>query len=452
MQVDPSSNRHEQRSVTFVATRVPIGAIALAVLVASLLAEFGSDSMMPWLMGAAASALGAAAVLLRVPRSVPTEGNALVHAATPPMLRPMDAEVILKARAVELRSEERTKLLDALTDAVLLVDAHGETRFANEAAVERFGEENSVLGTRRAFDQLPAHVRRGVLGLAECDDAARRRFEFDWQGDRHAPVVVHATRAESHREALVAILMRDVRVEREADRMKTEFVSKASHELRTPLSSLRAYAEMRVDREYADDAEHDRFLRVILSEADRLSRLVDHMLDISRIESGIARADLVTTDLAALCRACVDEQQGEAKRRDISLALARTTGGATVPADGGLLKQVILNLVSNALKYTPEGGRVEVEVDFDALAREVVISVRDNGLGIPADALPQLFGKFYRVAGHEKVAKGTGLGLNLCRNIVEGMHGGKIGVDSEVGRGSRFWFAIPTEATLRKAA
>jgi signal transduction histidine kinase len=117
-----------------------------------------------------------------------------------------------------------------------------------------------------------------------------------------------------------------------------------------------------------------------------------------------------------------------------------------------LLKQVILNLISNALKYTPEGGRVDVEVDFDALAREVVVSVRDNGLGIPADALPQLFGKFYRVSGHEKVAKGTGLGLNLCRNIVEGMHGGKIGVDSEVGRGSRFWFAIPAEVMLRKAA
>jgi two-component system phosphate regulon sensor histidine kinase PhoR len=234
--------------------------------------------------------------------------------------------------------------------------------------------------------------------------------------------------------------------------MKTEFVSKASHELRTPLSSLRAYAELVVDREYSNEDEHDRFLRVILSEADRLSRLVDHMLDISRIESGIARADLTDTDVAALCRVCVDEQQGEAKRRGISLALTRATPGTRVPADGGLLKQVVLNLVSNALKYTPDGGRVEVEVDFDALAREVVVSVRDNGLGIPADALPQLFGKFYRVAGHEKVAKGTGLGLNLCRNIVEEMHGGKIGVDSEVGRGSRFWFAIPAEATLRKAA
>jgi len=452
VQGDSSTMRRGKRATAPTATRAPYVTIALAIVAAALLAHFGDASMAPWLMGAAAAALGAAVVLLQTTRFGTSDENSYATAPAALTVRPSDAEVILKARAVELRAEERTKLLDALTDAVILVDAHGETRFANEAAVERFGEENAVLGTRRAFDQFPAHVRRGVLGLAECDDAARRRFEFDWQGDRHAPVVVHATRADSHRQGFVAILIRDVRVEREADRMKTEFVSKASHELRTPLSSLRAYAELVVDREYSNEDEHDRFLRVILSEADRLSRLVDHMLDISRIESGIARADLTDTDVAALCRVCVDEQQGEAKRRGISLALTRATPGTRVPADGGLLKQVVLNLVSNALKYTPDGGRVEVEVDFDALAREVVVSVRDNGLGIPADALPQLFGKFYRVAGHEKVAKGTGLGLNLCRNIVEEMHRGKIGVDSEVGRGSRFWFAIPAEATLRKAA
>lgn len=363
-----------------------------------------------------------------------------------------DAALVLRTRAIELRAEERSRLLDALSDAVLLVDTHGETRFVNEAAIARFGADAAVAGTRRAFDQLPTHVRNALLGLASCSELERRRFEFDWSGDRMSPVVLQAARTGSGRDALVAVVIRDVRSEREADRMKTEFVSKASHELRTPLSSLRAYAEMIVDGEYRDEAERDHFMRIIVDESERLAGLVDRMLDISRIESGIARAELAPTDIAAICSACVDEQQGHAMRRGIALSLARATAGATVPADAGLLKQVVLNLISNAIKYTPEGGHVEVEVDFDALAREVVVSVRDNGLGIPPEALPRLFGKFYRVDGHEKVAKGTGLGLNLCRNIVEGMHSGKIGVDSEVGHGSRFWFAIPAEPAARKAA
>jgi signal transduction histidine kinase len=117
-----------------------------------------------------------------------------------------------------------------------------------------------------------------------------------------------------------------------------------------------------------------------------------------------------------------------------------------------MLKRVVLNLLSNALKYTPSGGSVRVEVDVDSLARSVVFSVRDTGLGIPAHAIPRLFGKFYRVEQHERVAKGTGLGLNLCRNIVETVHGGQIGVESELGAGSRFWFAIPIEQAGRKAA
>jgi signal transduction histidine kinase len=424
-----------------------------AVAVASGAVVAFDGVLAPWIAGAGAAALGALAVLAAGPaRAEPLASRDALHPAPAATMSVPDAALVLRTRAIELRAEERSRLLDALTDAVLLIDLHGETRFVNEAAVGRFGADATVAGTRRAFDQLPTHVRNALLGLAECSETERRRFEFDWAGDRAEPVVVQASRTGTGRDALVAIVVRDVRSEREADRMKTEFVSKASHELRTPLSSLRAYAEMIVDREYADDAQHDHFMRIILDEADRLARLVDRMLDISRIESGIARADLAPTDLAALCRACVEEQQGEAMRRGTTLTLARTTAGATVPADSALLKQVVLNLVSNALKYTPGGGRIEVEVDFDALAREVVVSVRDNGLGIPPEALSRLFGKFYRVDGHEKVAKGTGLGLNLCRNIVEGMHGGKIGVDSEVGRGSRFWFAIPAEPAARKAA
>jgi len=209
---------------------------------------------------------------------------------------------------------------------------------------------------------------------------------------------------------------------------------------------------MLADGEVADEAQRTEFARVMLDETARLGALVDRMLDISRIESGMARASLEAVDLAALVDECVQSQQVDAQRRGIALSLGRRSAGAVAWADRNLMKQVVLNLLSNALKYTPQGGTVTAEVDLDNLARSVVVSVRDTGLGIPPHAVPRLFGKFYRVENHEKFATGTGLGLNLCRNIVEAMHGGQIGVDSKVGVGSRFWFAIPLEQAGRKAA
>ena len=112
----------------------------------------------------------------------------------------------------------------------------------------------------------------------------------------------------------------------------------------------------------------------------------------------------------------------------------------------------MLNLASNAVKYTPEGGRVTITVDTDSLEKSVLVGVSDTGLGIPADAREHVFEKFYRVPSYERMAKGTGLGLNLCRNIVESVHRGSIGVDSTMGTGSRFWFSIPMGFAGARAA
>ena len=354
-------------------------------------------------------------------------------------------------RAIEVRSTERTALLDSVGDAIVLVDSHGETRFANHAAGVMLGEAATQAGTRHAIEALPSGVFRAVQAVINSGGSERRRIETELTNKDATPVVI-LVNLVGHTDRLASVIVRDVHSEREADRMKSEFVAKASHELRTPLASLRAYAELLADGEVEDENQRCEFAGIILSETGRLGALVDRMLDIGRIESGMARATYEQVDFSDLASKCVDEQQGEANRRMISLKLARSDHGAFASADRPLMKQVILNLLSNAIKYTPDGGEVSVEVDTDNLARTVVVSVRDNGLGIPEHALPRLFGKFYRVENHEKFAKGTGLGLNLCRNIVEAMHCGQIGVDSKVGVGSRFWFAIPMDQAARKAA
>jgi two-component system sensor histidine kinase VicK len=412
------------------------------------LAAIALEGMPAWtIAGGAAATVVAVAFALGVRVRGSSTAAPSVDAAPVP-----DHAGDLLRRAIEVRCAERTAILEHLTDAVLLVDGHGETRFANAPAREMLGADAATPGTRAAVEALPPQVLRAVQGVSSSPLGERRRIECELRNQDQTPVMVTVTAVKPEPGALAAIVVRNVRAEREADRMKSEFVAKASHELRTPLSSLRAYAELLADGEVTDEAERVRFANVILAETGRLGALVDRMLDISRIESGMARANFESVDLSALAEECVDAQRVDAERRRIALSMGRRSAGAHAVADRTLLKQVMLNLLSNAIKYTPEGGSVSVEVDLDNLARSVVVSVRDTGLGIPPHAVPRLFGKFYRVENHEKVAKGTGLGLNLCRNIVEATHGGQIGVDSQVGVGSRFWFAIPLEQAGRKAA
>ena len=433
-----------------VQTSAPSGAWPVLVLLAIPgAAALGAllEGTPTWAVGFAGAGIASMIALASMARPASPEPAATSSAAPVPNA----SEEVLR-RATEIRCAERTAILEHLGDAVVLVDAHGETRFANAAACRMLGDDAATAGTRAAIDALPPQVLRAVQGVAAGASGERRRIECELRDANNTPAVITVTGAREENDGLAIIVVRDVRAEREADRMKSDFVAKASHELRTPLSSLRAYAEMLADGEAKDEAERHQFAGVILAETARLSALVDRMLDISRIESGMARASFERVDLCALAEECVASQQADALRRGIALSIDRRSAGAAALADRNLMKQVMLNLLSNALKYTPEKGRVSVEIDIDNLARSVVVSVRDTGLGIPAHAIPRLFGKFYRVENHEKVAKGTGLGLNLCRNIVEAMHGGQIGVDSQEGVGSRFWFAIPLEQAGRKAA
>ena len=176
------------------------------------------------------------------------------------------------------------------------------------------------------------------------------------------------------------------------------------------------------------------------------------MLNISRIEAGIVQIDRENVDIKALTDRAVETLEPQAKSKKITLHKKMAAVGLTVEGDADMLYQVVLNLLSNAVKYTPDEGRVTIAADSDNLTRSVVVTVTDTGLGIPPDALPKLFDKFYRVENFKRVAKGTGLGLNLCKHIVQTVHHGHIGVESELGMGSKFWFSIPMRYAGSQAA
>jgi signal transduction histidine kinase len=251
----------------------------------------------------------------------------------------------------------------------------------------------------------------------------------------------------------VVTVLRDLSREREVARLKSDFVSKASHELRTPLSSISAYIEMLVDGDAEDEDARQEFYKVISTETDRLRRLIDNLLNISRIEAGLMHIEREQVQIGELVERAVQSMMHQAKENNLDIHTKLAQVDLTITGDSDMLYQVIVNLLSNAIKYTPQGGRITVAADADHLTRSLHLSVADTGLGIAPDETEKVFDKFYRVENYRRIANGTGLGLNLCRHIVETLHNGQIGLDSTLGMGSRFWFTIPMqERTGRVAA
>jgi Na+/proline symporter/signal transduction histidine kinase len=230
------------------------------------------------------------------------------------------------------------------------------------------------------------------------------------------------------------------------DRMKDDFMSSVTHELRTPLTSIRALSELMRDDADMASGQRQQFLEIIVGETERLTRLVNQVLDLAKIESGHAEWHEASVDLAALAQQAADSLRANFQEAGVALAVKVEEGVPEVWADADRLMQVVLNLLSNALKYAPRSsGRVEISVSQDA--EGVVVEVQDNGPGIAPDQEAVVFEKFRQVAGDAHYRPGgTGLGLPISRQIVEHF-GGRMWLKSAAGRGACFGFQIPQRPT-----
>lgn len=355
-------------------------------------------------------------------------------------------------RLTDTERQQAEAILDAISDAVIVTDAFDELALANQAA-RRLLDLDAEQHLHRPIDQVlqdPLLVKL-ITEARETGDPGmpglRRHVEHKRteQGlERYYQVSLTLLPGEARGEAAgVVAILRDVTRDREMAELKSDFVSSVSHELRTPLSSIKAYMEMLLDGEASDEQTRTEFYNVIQGEANRLSRLIDNILSINRIESGVVNVHRTHVPLTNLLQEAVELMQPQARAKHLALSLELPAGYLNVFADRDMIQQAVLNLISNAVKYTAEGGRVTVRLGADAARRCVNISVSDNGVGIPAQDMGRVFEKFYRVNDHKKLAKGSGLGLNLVKQIVEIVHGGRITVHSQVGQGSTFTITLP---------
>ena len=241
-------------------------------------------------------------------------------------------------------------------------------------------------------------------------------------------------------DGFVVAIVRDISRLKEVERLKSDFVSMVSHELRTPLSVIKGYAATLLNPTLQLNAERQlRFLRGINDAADRLTRLIDNLLSVSRLESGRFRLNPQHFDLGEIIRRVVAGYQAQSTRHEIVTDLG--DGSLWIRADRDQLELVLANLVGNAFKYSPNGGRITVQARRQPDG--VLLHVSDEGLGISAEQVPHIFEKFFRGdAAKEGRVAGTGLGLYICKSLVEA-HGGQIWVESTPGRGSTFSLLIP---------
>lgn len=369
-------------------------------------------------------------------------------------VRVRQLEIELKVATAERQHAEA--IIKSISDAVLVTSPFDEVVLANDAAAKAFDfvlddpDADGQPAKRCPVEQLLRDSTMVDL-IREMRQSGtrngRRVVEHRVRssgggGDRTFKVTMSCVADAAGDPAGVVAVLHDMTREKEVAEMKNDFVSNVSHELRTPLASIRAYVEMLIDGEATDDRTRTEFYEVIQNEANRLGRLIDNILNISRIESGLVKVNRQAQSLSVIVKEAVEVISPQARGKQIKVIERLAPVLYQTHVDHDMLYQAVLNLLSNAVKYTPEGGQVTVETAVDEARRTIVTRITDTGVGIPPKDLPFVFDKFYRAEANNRMAKGTGLGLSLVKHIVEAVHGGRIIADSVVGKGSTFGFEL----------
>jgi signal transduction histidine kinase len=361
---------------------------------------------------------------------------------------------IANAALIE-EAEQRRATLDgvvtSLVDGLILVDRWGKIAYANPRAEEMLALPGDGLAgqtlealERDLSSRLALSEERGTTLQLVIADLETPIVEFTLSAPEATTVQARAfpIREAGGDEQGVGVLLRDVTREKELDLIKSQLLATVSHELRTPLASIKGFATTLLRRDVDwDQASRREFLHIIDEESDRLSELISNLLDMSRVEAGTLGIEPELIDLQPIIHETAEEFQVMTRDHEFQTQVPPCL--PPVYADPRRARQVLRNLVENAVKYSPEGG--PITIDVREMPDSLRISVSDQGLGIEPHDAERIFDRFYQVdSASTRRVGGSGLGLSICKAIVEA-HGGRIWVESQPGTGSTFCFTLPLQ-------
>jgi len=356
------------------------------------------------------------------------------------MFNRMAEELQEKITSLSSQRKRLAAILEHMADGIIITDQDGRVQLINRAAARLLGTtQNVAVGS--SFVQV-VRDHELVEAWQQCDQWDEEQADTVELGRRSLFIRIAVTPIHEGDRRSCLVVLQDLTQVRHLETVRRDFISNISHELRTPLASLKALVDTLRGGALEDPPAAQRFLDRMETEIDALAQMVDELLELSRLESGQAAFQMQPVAVAEVIGPPVERLRPQAERAGLRLELDLEPDLPPVLADAERVQRVVSNLVHNAIKFTPAGGRVRVSAAFDADENEMVISVSDTGVGIPADDLPRIFERFYKADRSRQRGSGTGLGLAIARHIVQA-HNGRIWVDSVEGQGSTFYFSLP---------
>ena len=330
-------------------------------------------------------------------------------------------------------------ILQYMTDGIMAFDLNGNIIHINSAAITLLG----LTGPKNNFNEIFKSIDLDVNleKIIYLEDWAKSERKIINVKDKYLKIFFASFKDELERPAGAIVLIQDITEHVRLDNMRKEFIADVSHELKTPLTSIMGYAETLANSEY-DPEMQEKFLKVINNESIRMTKLVNDLLILSKYDNEQIECEKIEFNLGELVKSCLENLQIEADKKNQKVECFVTANVPTVKADKDGIERVVLNILSNSIKYTEDGGVIKIYVGF--VYNDAYIKIIDNGIGIPEKDLDRIFERFYRVdKARTRKMGGTGLGLSIAKEILD-KNNGRIDIKSKVGKGTEVVITIPT--------